>query len=61
MELNTGIFFEKQHKISGYDHHGEVALSECMEYPIPLELEKVVIGKEVNISKRLPVIIKRQN
>ena len=38
-----------------------MVLSECMEYPIPLELEKVVIGKEVNISKRLSVIIKRQN
>ena len=32
-----------------------------MEYPIPLELEKVVIGKEVNISKRLSDIIKKQN
>ena len=47
--------------ISGSGHHGEVALSECMEYQIPLELEKVVISKEVNVSKHLSVIIKRQN
>ena len=32
-----------------------------MECPIALELEKVVIGKEVNMSKHLSVIIKRQN
>ena len=30
-------------------HHEEVALTKCIEYP--RELEKVVIGKEVNISK----------
>ena len=53
MELNTSIFFEKHLKL--------VALSECMEYSIPLELEKVVISKEVNVSKHLSVIIKRQN
>ena len=30
-------------------------MSECMEYP--LELEKKVIGEEVNISKALSIVI----
>ena len=30
-------------------------MSECMEYP--LELEKGVIGEEVNISKALSIVI----
>ena len=42
----TSIFFKV---VADCGHHEEVALTKCMEYP--RELEKVVIGKEVNISK----------
>ena len=50
----TSIFFVK-HFGCGCGNHGELAFSECMENP--LELEKGVIGEEVNISKALSIVI----